>query len=142
MAREGNQRAAFRALALARREGVSFDEAARRLGRRPDTLAPAVQPALHRIRGALVPAPDDDLPRQMWGVTDAGVESILVRGSDNAQRVRTHWQGVWRRRDSGDASRIHRATVAPGVSLTDDLGLIDELSWQTALDVDDISDIS
>ena len=142
MAKEGQQRAAFRALALARREGITFDEAAGRLGRRAEDLAPAVSPALRRTGGGLVPAPEDNLPRHMWGVTDAGVESILVRGSEAARRVRAHWQGVWRRRDSGDPSLVRRVTVAPGVSLTDDLGVIDEQAWQKNLDVDDIYDLS
>ena len=120
MGTEGNQRAAFRALALARREGITFDEAAGRLGRRAEDLAQAVGPALRRSHGGLVPTPKDDLPRRMRGVTDSGVENLkverLILGADtdrdNVYTIRLQYAARCWVRDRPATADLQSATSA------------------------------
>lgn len=140
MVEENNERAAFRALALSRREGISFDEAAQRLDRDPHDLARWVDSALESMTGVLYPADEDDLPRWMLVITDDGVEDAEVVGSVRAQVVHRHWQAAWHQRDGGDSSHLPDTPIeiAPGVWLTADPDVIDDLAWQKDLDVYDI----
>lgn len=134
------RRAAFRALALARREEITFEAAAGRLGRDPHDLVGYVAEALVDTRGSLVPTDTDSLPRRMKIITDEGVKEKTIGGSQRAQVVARHWRAAWHMRDTGDESELPDTPVpiAPGVYLTADPDVIDELAYAGDLDVPDI----
>lgn len=134
------RRAAFRALALARREDITFEAAAGRLGRNPHDLVGYVAKALVDTSGGLVPSETDSLSRRMLIIEDDGVHEATIDGSRRAQIVARHWRAAWRMRDTGDESALPDTPVpiARGRYLTADPDVIDELAYAGDLDVPDI----
>lgn len=135
-----SRRDALRALALARRDGISFEAAAAALGRDPADLFDDVADALDETSAGLVPTTTDSIQRRMRIITDEGLVTKTIVGSERAKVVWRHWQAAWRMRDTGDESELPNTPVpiAPGVYLTADPDVIDELAFNRDLDVSDI----
>jgi hypothetical protein len=139
------RRAAFDALSLMRREGLSLRAAAERAGTTPAAVLRHAGPALERENGRYRAKRGDRLLRVMAVLGTGGVtHEVELRGSRQASLVGEHWAAVKHYLLTGDVSLLAAfdGVVVAGIALETDPEVIDEWERRGELEIDDIYDLT
>jgi len=139
------RRAAFDALTLMRRDGLSLGAAAERAGTTPAAVLRHTGPALELERGRYRARPADRLLRVMRVLGPGGVEhEVEVRGSRAASLVGEHWAAIGVYLQTGDDSRLQalEGKRVAGIWLETDPDAIEEWARRGELEIEDIYDLT
>lgn len=131
---------ALDALATARREGVSLEQASRREGITPQAVAWWTGDAVTRSGGTWQVTGADRLLRPMYIYSDGQRVHTTVRGSRIASDIGRYHSAVGHYLNTGDDSRLRRfrGVTIQGVELETDPDVIDDLARRGVFEFESI----
>lgn len=118
---------ALEAVALMRREGLSLDEAASRVGTQPAVVVLYANPALQKVGGEYEALPSDTLERALAFPTPTGNATVVVGSSVDASAIGEYFNAVRSYVRTGDASKLGEFA---GQSVTD----VNDKEWRFVTD--------
>ena len=134
---------ALDALALARRERLSLEDAAARAGTTPDAVLRQTGAGWQQRGGRWLPTPYDSLPRQMTVLGPEGPVWVELRDSRIATLVAQHHNAVRHDIETGDTSWLDpfkgqtiRVRDGPSIELVTDPERLDRLAEGSELTYD------
>lgn len=131
---------ALDAIALARRQGIPLEQAARKEGSSIDSIRWWASEAVERNAGTWRPRAADRLYRPMYGYTAGQTMAIDVRGSRAASDLGAYHAAIGAYLRTGDSSALERfaGKKIGGVELETNPDVIDELARRGEFDFETI----